>query len=80
MATTSTTKTRKNGADSVKAKAEETVAQTKEALEEVTAQAGEELRNATDQGAKFVRDNPGLALAGAVGVGLLLGLSLRNRA
>ncbi|SFB11168.1 hypothetical protein SAMN05421688_2947 [Poseidonocella pacifica] len=34
---------------------------------------------AVDTGSEFVRKNPGLAIAGAVGFGLLLGLALRDR-
>ncbi|SNT23260.1 DUF883 family protein [Tropicimonas sediminicola] len=42
-------------------------------------QLGETAQQATEEGARFVRENPGLALAGALGVGLLIGLSVRGR-
>ena len=32
-----------------------------------------------DEGTRFVRENPGIALAGALGLGVLIGLSLRGR-
>ncbi len=42
-------------------------------------QAGEELRKLTDSGTKFVRENPGTAVVGALGLGILVGLALRGR-
>ncbi len=41
--------------------------------------ANDELRKMTETGTKFVRENPGTAVVGALGVGLLLGLALRGR-
>ncbi|WP_208347031.1 DUF883 family protein [Pseudaestuariivita rosea] len=31
------------------------------------------------EGSRFVKENPGLAIAGAVGVGVIIGLMIRNR-
>lgn len=42
-------------------------------------QVAEAAQSATEQGTKFVRDNPGLALAGALGVGVLIGMAMRER-
>ncbi len=50
-----------------------------ETVGQATKQATEELRKLTETGSKFVRENPGAAVAGAVGVGILLGLALRGR-
>ncbi|MFP7673993.1 hypothetical protein ACG74X_11635 [Marivita sp. S0852] len=36
-------------------------------------------QNVSSEGAKFVRENPALALAGAAGIGILLGIALRGR-
>ncbi|MEO1155494.1 MAG: hypothetical protein AAFV31_14290 [Pseudomonadota bacterium] len=41
--------------------------------------AGETVTRSMDEGARFVRENPGAALAGALGVGVLIGLALRGR-
>lgn len=50
-----------------------------ETAQQVTQQASDEIRKLTETGTKFVRENPGAAIAGAVGVGVLVGLALRNR-
>lgn len=52
---------------------------TQETLNELTQQASDEFRKLQESGTKFVRENPGTALAGAVGVGILVGLALRGR-
>ncbi|MBW4983584.1 DUF883 family protein [Mameliella sp. CS4] len=39
----------------------------------------EEIERAARQSTQMVRDNPVLAVAGAVGVGLLLGLAMRKK-
>lgn len=36
----------------------------------------ETVARGTEEGARFVRENPGVALAGAVGLGVLIGLAL----
>jgi len=59
--------------------AQETVAQATEQAKLATDQASEEIRKMAETGTKFVRKNPGAAVAGAVGVGILLGLALRGR-
>jgi ElaB/YqjD/DUF883 family membrane-anchored ribosome-binding protein len=46
---------------------------------EVRDQVGTTARQLSSDGADFVRQNPGLALAGALGLGLVIGLSMRNR-
>ncbi|WP_371225281.1 hypothetical protein [Roseovarius sp. 2305UL8-3] len=66
-------------AERVKAQVEEGVAQTQDALEQVASQTADELRKVSDQSSKFVRENPGIAVAGAVGIGVLIGLALRGR-
>lgn len=57
-----------------------------DAVEQVRASAGDvvnqgsaELKRASEGSVKFIKENPGLAVAGALGLGVLLGLSLRNR-
>jgi len=37
------------------------------------------VETARETTAHFVRENPGLAVAGAIGVGVLIGLMVRNR-
>lgn len=37
------------------------------------------VRTASDEGARFVRENPGVALAGALGLGVIIGLAMRGR-
>ncbi|WP_420862970.1 hypothetical protein [Algirhabdus cladophorae] len=59
--------------------AQDTFEQAAFQAELATEQAGTELRKITDASAKFVRNNPGTAVAGAVGVGILVGLALRGR-
>lgn len=59
--------------------AQETVAQATEQAKLVTEQANEEIRKMAETGTKFVRENPGAAVAGAIGVGILVGLALRGR-
>jgi len=41
--------------------------------------ANDEMRKLSETGTNFVRENPGAAVVGAVGVGILLGLALRGR-
>lgn len=59
--------------------AQDTFEQAAFQAELATEQAGEELRKVTDSGTKFVRENPGTAIVGAVGLGILVGLALRGR-
>lgn len=66
-------------ADSAREQLETRRAQMGEAAAQARQQVTGAAQRGTDQGAQFVRDNPALALAGAAGVGLLLGLALRPR-
>lgn len=59
--------------------AQETFEQAAFQAELAKEQASEELRKVTESGTKFVRENPGTAIVGAVGVGILVGLALRGR-
>lgn len=69
------TKTLEKGVEA----AQDTYEQAAFQAELATEQAGEELRKLTASGTKFVRDNPGTAVVGAVGLGILVGLALRGR-
>lgn len=66
-------------AESAKASVQDGLDQAHETLDRVSSQAQRELRKVTDQTTEFVRENPGVAIAGAVGVGILVGLALRQR-
>lgn len=79
-----------NAASAIKERAAKTVEKGVEAAQETfeqaafqaelaTEQAGEELRKVAATSTKFVRENPGTAIVGAVGIGVLLGLALRGR-
>lgn len=58
---------------------EDTVEATQETVMQAANEASAEIRKMADSGTKFVRDNPGVAIASAVGVGILMGLALRGR-
>lgn len=60
-------------------KVDEVVTTAQDTAAEATEMAGEELRKLRETSTTFVRENPGAAIAGAVGVGILLGLALRGR-
>lgn len=66
-------------AERAKAQLEESLAQTQQALDKVAAQTSDELRKLGDTSSKFVRENPAIAVAGALGVGVLIGFALRGR-
>ncbi len=77
-------------ATSIKNQAAETVEKGVEAAQDsfdqaarqaqaVTEQASQEVDKMVKTGTRFVRENPGTAIAGAVGVGVLVGLALRGR-
>ncbi len=79
-----------DAAAAIKDRAAKTVEKTVEAAQDTyeqvafqaelaTEQASEELRKVAETGTKFVRENPGTAIVGAVGVGILVGLALRGR-
>lgn len=59
--------------------AQDTAAELGNQAAEVAEQAKAEVRKQGEAGARFVRENPGMAVAGALGVGFLLGLTLRGR-
>lgn len=65
--------------EDAKSAIEDSVADARVAVDEFTKEAGKEVRKATDQATTFVKDNPGMALLGAVGVGVLVGLAIRSR-
>lgn len=54
-------------------------AQAMEAAETAQLHAQDMAQRGSDETARFVRENPALAMAGAVGIGILLGLALRDR-
>jgi len=59
--------------------AQDTIDQVSRQAQLVTEQASEEFGKMLTTGTRFVRENPGTAIAGAVGVGVLMGLVLRSR-
>lgn len=59
--------------------AKETAAQASAQAQLAAERANDEFRKLTDTGTQFVRENPGAAVAGALGVGILVGLALRGR-
>lgn len=63
----------------VAAQVEDAAEQLRDTASAAIEQGSAELKRAADGSAKFVRENPGLAVAGALGLGVLIGLSLRNR-
>ena len=78
-----------NGSAAVKT-AKDAAARVKDAVSDAAIQAQATATDALDAGlgeydrlsrqsARFVRENPGVAVAGALGVGLILGLALRLR-
>lgn len=64
-----------SGIDAVKETAVEARLQAEIAAE----RAQDEIGKLTESGTKFVRENPGAAIAGALGIGILVGLALRGR-
>lgn len=66
-------------AERAKAQLEESLAQTQQALDKVATHTADEFRKVSDTSSKFVRENPAIAVAGALGVGVLIGLALRGR-
>lgn len=87
MASKSTTqKSKSNGADFAAQMTERATEAVKDNAEHVQAAASEAAKRATKEaetlvksGASFVQKNPGVALAGAVGIGVILGLALNRR-
>ncbi|MDC0737854.1 hypothetical protein N6L24_06165 [Cognatishimia sp. SS12] len=66
-------------AERAKDHASETVKQAQEQLDAGLKYGASELERLSKDGQEFVRKNPGVAIAGAVGVGLLMGLAMRRR-
>ncbi|MEL7211341.1 MAG: hypothetical protein AAGK92_01690 [Pseudomonadota bacterium] len=58
---------------------EQSIETAQKTVSKATEQATDEIHKLTEAGTKFVRDNPGAAIAGALGVGILVGLALRGR-
>lgn len=72
--------------EDVIAQAEELMKPMKETLSEVQRNLGDvsekveaEIKEAGEQASNFVRENPGLAIAGALGIGILAGIALNRR-
>lgn len=65
-------------ADEAQARAHEAYDQARERIDEGIAQGRAEAERLSGHSAQLVRDNPGLALVGALGAGVLLGLALRK--
>lgn len=63
----------------IKRHAEEQLETVKEASAVAQERTAEAVSKTVDESARFVRENPGVALAGALGVGVLIGLALRGR-
>ena len=66
-------------ADKAKEKASDTVAVAQEKIDYAIERGSDEFERLSRNSREFVRENPGIAVAGAVGVGILLGLALRHR-
>lgn len=66
---------KKNVSESV----EDTMEAAQETLHQVAEQTSEELRKVADSSTRFVRENPALAVAGALGAGIIIGLAVRGR-
>ncbi|SHH02276.1 hypothetical protein [Cognatishimia maritima] len=63
----------------VKDQAAETFKSAQEQLDQGIARSNEEIQRLAKEGREFVAKNPGVALAGAVGLGLIVGLAMRKR-
>ena len=57
----------------------ETAEVAEDAVMQAAGQASEQLQKVAETSRTFVRENPGVALAGALGVGVIVGLALRGR-
>jgi len=69
----------KSFAENAKTSVEETLEKANETLDQVSTKAKSEIRKASEQSTEFVRENPGVAVVGAIGIGILVGLALRQR-
>ncbi|MEW2913631.1 hypothetical protein [Leisingera sp. JC11] len=66
-------------ADRAKEQAAQTVQKAQENLEAGIDYSKGEIERLASQSQDFIKKNPGLAVAGALGAGILLGLALRKR-
>ncbi|WP_299694489.1 hypothetical protein [uncultured Tateyamaria sp.] len=75
--------TASNSAQSLKDAATSQVAdiveQAQDGFDKAVTHGSDEFKRLSDQSTKFVRENPAIALAGAAGVGLLIGLAVSKR-
>lgn len=69
----------KGMADKVRASAAQGLDDAQQRASAAAKELEKSVRDSADTGARFIRDNPGIALAGAVGLGVLIGLGLGNR-
>lgn len=58
---------------------DDNIASARDAVETFAGEAKNEVRKISDQTTQFVKDNPGIALAGALGLGIIVGLAMRSR-
>lgn len=65
--------------DDVTERVEETLNAAQDNVMQAADQVTEEFHKISESSKQFVRENPGAAVAGALGVGVLLGLALRGR-
>ncbi|AHD02519.1 hypothetical protein [Leisingera methylohalidivorans] len=63
----------------VKEQAAQTVQQAQEQIDAGLQYSSGEMQRFAKEGQEFVKKNPGLAVAGALGAGVLLGLAMRSR-
>lgn len=78
-----TTSTADNGvgnlAEQVKEQASQTLQQAQDQIDAGLQFSSGEMQRIANEGQAFVKKNPGLAVAGALGAGVLLGLAMRSR-
>lgn len=65
--------------DDAKTMLNDGLADASQAAEALSRDAQREIQKVADGSAQFVRENPGVALVGALGVGVLVGLALRAK-
>jgi ElaB/YqjD/DUF883 family membrane-anchored ribosome-binding protein len=65
-------------AKEAKSALEDGVTATRDTLKKARDEAQKQPTHTSEKGAAFVRENPGLAMVGALGAGVLLGLALRK--
>ncbi|MEL6585116.1 MAG: hypothetical protein AAFQ50_00430 [Pseudomonadota bacterium] len=65
--------------DAAAAQVNDLVEQAQDSFDKAVSQGSDELERLGRQSSTFVRENPGLALAGAAGIGLLIGLAISKR-